>query len=150
MRRREHWLHLEAPRSVHHKSESADNKPGGTRECQRHAWEHLELQQSSLGKTRSSFRILLVHLEIIATTYRSTIFITCVFSLYSHLCIYIATHLHTVYLEWLQVVLESNSRCAWRWQLSELRETLCGRDWVSLEMHLEEVIASVWSYTWRP
>jgi hypothetical protein len=29
-----------------------------------------------------------------------------------YLCIYIATHLHTVYLDWLQAVLESNSRCA--------------------------------------
>jgi hypothetical protein len=56
--------------------------------------------------------MLLVRQEIIATTYHSTIFKTDVFSLYSHLCIYIATHLHTVYLDWLQVVLESNSRCA--------------------------------------
>jgi len=29
-----------------------------------------------------------------------------------YLCTYIATHLHTVYLDWLQAVLESNSRCA--------------------------------------
>jgi hypothetical protein len=55
---------------------------------------------------------LQVCLEIIATTYRSTIFKTHVFSLYSHLCIYIATHLHTVYLDWLQAVLETNSRSA--------------------------------------
>jgi len=52
--------------------------------------------------------MLLVRQEIIAT----------VFNLYSHrciyafmyLCIYIATHLHTVYLDWLQAVLESNLR----------------------------------------
>jgi hypothetical protein len=56
--------------------------------------------------------MLLVRLEIIATTYRSTIFKTHVFSFYSHLYIYIATHLHTVYLDWLQAVVESNSRCA--------------------------------------
>ena len=29
-----------------------------------------------------------------------------------YLCIYIATHLHTVYLNWVQAVLESISRCA--------------------------------------
>ena len=38
---------------------------------------------------------LQVRLEIIATTYYSTIFETHVFSLYSHLCINIATHLHS-------------------------------------------------------
>jgi len=59
-----------------------------------------------VGKTTSSLGTLLVRLEIIATTYRSTIFKTHVFSLYPHLCIYIATHLHTVYLDWLQAVLE--------------------------------------------
>jgi len=56
--------------------------------------------------------MLLVRLEIIATTYHSTIINTHVFSLYSHLCIYIATHLHTVHQDWLQAVLESNSKCA--------------------------------------
>ena len=38
----------------------------------------------------ASFEMLLVHLEIIATTYRSTIFKTYEFSLYSHLCIYVS------------------------------------------------------------
>ena len=77
-------------------------------ECRRPAsvrrrlvWEHLQLLQSILGKS-SSFGTLLVRLEIVATTYRSTIFKTHVFSLYSHLYIDIATHLHTVYLDWLQ------------------------------------------------
>jgi hypothetical protein len=65
--------------------------------------------------------MLLVHLGIIATTYRSTIFKTHVFSLYAHLCIYVAIQLltrytvcrlHTVYLDWLQAAIESNSRCA--------------------------------------
>jgi len=90
---------------------------------------HLGAPATSLGAPRitveqsgktSSLGTLLVRLEIIATTYRSTIFKTHVFSLYSHLCIYvsmylciyIATHLHTVYLDWLQAVLERNSRCA--------------------------------------
>jgi len=64
--------------------------------------------------------MLQAHLEIIATTYHATIVKIHVLRLYSHLfiyvsmylCIYIVTHLHTIYLEWLQVVLESNSRCA--------------------------------------
>ena len=61
----------------------------------------------------SSLGTLLVRLEIIATTYHSTSFKTQVFSLYSHLSIHIATHLHAVYLDWLQVAeLESNSKCA--------------------------------------
>jgi len=38
----------------------------------------------------ASLDMLRVHLEIIATTYRSTIFKTYAFSLYSHLCIYIS------------------------------------------------------------
>ena len=97
---------------------SADDKPGSTRECweqtwerRRPVWEHLESQQSSLGKATSSWATLQVRLDIIATTYHSTIFKTHVFSLYSHLCIYIVTHLHTVYLDCLQAVLESNLRC---------------------------------------
>ena len=97
---------------------SANDKPGSawerqrqTWERRRHVWEHLESQWSSLGKTTSSLGTLLVRLEIIATTYRSTISKTHVFSLNSHLYIYIATHLHTVYLDRLQAVLDCNSRC---------------------------------------
>jgi hypothetical protein len=39
---------------------------------------------------------------------------SCIQSVFSsmYLCIYIATPLHTVYLDWLQAVLESCSRCA--------------------------------------
>jgi len=37
----------------------------------------------------SSLAMLPVHLEIIATTYCSTIFKTYAFRLYSHLCIYV-------------------------------------------------------------
>jgi len=111
-------------------------------------WEHGESQWSNLRKT--SLGTLLVRLEIIATTHRSTIFKTHVFSLYSHLCIYIATHLHTVYLDWLQAVLEGNSRCAWKWWLTELRHTLRGRHRASLEIHFEAVIKRVWRCTLRP
>ena len=64
------------------------------------------------GKTTSSLGTLLVPLEIIATTYHSTRFKPHVFSLYSHLSIYVATHPQTVYRYWLQAVLEWNSRSA--------------------------------------
>jgi len=66
-----------------------------------------------------------------------------------YLCIYIATNLHTVYLDCLQAVLESNSRCAWKWGSTELRDTLRGHDQVSLEMHLEAVIVCIWRYSWK-
>jgi len=78
-----------------------------------------------------------VHLEIIATTYCLTIIKTDVFSLHSYRCINIATHLHWVYLDWLQAEFESNSRCTWRWQSCELHNTL------------EIVIEWVWRWTWR-
>ena len=66
-----------------------------------------------------------------------------------YLCTYIATHLHTVYLGWLQAVFERNSRCAWRWWWSELRDTLQGRDRASMEMHLEAEIEWTQRCTWR-
>ena len=90
--------------------------------------------------------MLLVWQEIIATTYRSTICKTHIFSLYSHQCIYIVTHLHTVYLDGLQAVLDSNSRCAWQWRSCELSDTLCSHDWASLEIYLVAMIVQ----TWRP
>jgi hypothetical protein len=101
------------------------------------------------------FGNLQVRLEIIATTYHSMIVQTHVFRLYYHLCIYISmylciditTHLHRIYLNWLQAVLVSNWRCAWKWWFSELRDTLWCHDWASLEMHLQEVIEHIWSYT---
>jgi len=67
-----------------------------------------------------------------------------------YLCIYIATYLHTVYLDWQHAVIVSNTRCAWRWRLRELRDTLGGRDRVSWEMHFEAMIERVWRCTWRP
>jgi len=57
-----------------------------------------------------------------------------------YLCIYIATDLYTVYLDWLHAVIVSNSRCAWRWPSSELRDTLQGYDRARLEMQLETEI----------
>jgi len=77
--------------SAGYKTGSADDKPGSTWERRRqtwerrrHVWEHLE-SQSCIQFVFSSM----------------------------YLCIYIATHQHTLYLDWLQAVLESNSRCAW-------------------------------------
>jgi len=106
-------------------------------------WEHLGAPKTSLGAPTTSLGVLMtsldaptslgapritveqsgkasslgplpVHLEIIATTHRSTIFETHVFSMYSHLCIYIATPLDMVYLNWLQALLESNARFTWK------------------------------------
>jgi len=67
-----------------------------------------------------------------------------------YLCIYIATHLHTVYLDWLQAAIESNLWWAWKRGSSELRDTLEGRDRASVEMDLEAVVERIWRYTWRP
>ena len=67
-----------------------------------------------------------------------------------YLCIYIATNQQTVYLDWLQAVLESNSRCARKWRLSELRDALGGRDRVSLEMHWQAEVKWTDRCTWRP
>ena len=61
-----------------------------------------------------------------------------------YLCIYIVTHLHTVYLNWLQAVFESNSRGDWTWWLSEHRDTLRGIDPARLEVHLAATIARTW------
>jgi len=66
-----------------------------------------------------------------------------------HLCIHIATHLHTVYLDWLQAVPESSSRCTWKWWLREFRDSLWGCDRGSLKMDLEAVIPTIWRYTWK-
>jgi hypothetical protein len=60
-----------------------------------------------------------------------------------YLCIYIATHLHMVNLDWQQAVLESNSGRACKLQSSELRDTLRRSDQVSLDMHLEVVLANM-------
>ena len=75
---------------------------------------------------------------------------TPVFGLYSDLWIYTGTDLQTVYQDWLQAVLDSNSRWAWKWRSSELRVTHRHRDWATLEMHMEVVIGWMWWYTWRP
>jgi len=60
-----------------------------------------------------------------------------------YLCIYIATHLHTVYLDWLQTVLESNSSCGWKLRSSKLWGTPRGRNRAILEMHCTRPWSSV-------
>jgi len=75
-----------------------------------------------------------VRLEIIATTYRSTIFKTHVFSLYSHLCIYVSMYLyrypstHGISGLWLQAVLRA------------IRGAPENDDRVNSEIHSEAVI----------
>jgi len=67
-----------------------------------------------------------------------------------YLCIYIATYLHTVYLDWQHAVIESRWRCARRWRSSELRDTLRGRDGPSVEMQLETEIERTRRCTEKP
>jgi len=145
------WEHVGAPGRTF-------GAPGSTWECRRQVGEHLESQWSSLEKTTLSLGILLVCLEIIATTYCSTIVKTHEFNLYSYRYIYVsnclflsrATHLDMLYLDGLQVVLESDLWCTWKWRLSELRDTLQSHDQASLEMCLEVVKKLIWRFTWRP
>jgi hypothetical protein len=105
------WVHLGASGSAGLKPGSAGNKPGsggnkpgvpnnkpGSILVDRrkiwarlpHGSEHIELHESSHGKI-SSFETALWGLIIIATSYQWTTFKTHVCSLYSHLCINIAT-----------------------------------------------------------
>ena len=72
-------------------------KPFTQRLAMLNAWRWL-----CLSPAAASLGMQLVRLEIIATTYGSTIFKTYAFSLYSHLCIYIATYLHLRY-PWISV-----------------------------------------------
>jgi len=94
--------------------------------------------------------MLLVHAENVGTTYQSTMFKTHVFCIYYLLCIDNAIHLCTVYLDWLQAVSESNSRCTCGWWWSVLRDTHGGYYWVNVEMHLEADIEWTVKCTWRP
>jgi len=78
-----------------------------------------------------------------------------------YLCICIATHLHTVYLDWLQAVLEKQFEvrlkmmmgwtqgCTPRLWSSELRDALRGCDWASSMVHLEGEIEWTQRCTWR-
>jgi len=82
-------VHLAVPGSTDDKSGCADDKiraPATSLGAP-------QITVEQFGKTSSSLGTLLVRLEIIATTYRSTIDKTQVFSLYSHLCIYVSMYL---------------------------------------------------------
>jgi len=121
-----------------------DDKPGSSWECWRqtwerwrHVWEHLE-SQSCIQFVFSSM----------------------------YLCIYIATHLHTLYLDWLRsaeyilpVTLSTSvtpvspynrRRSLNIYSIERVWDALGDGDWVNSEMHLEAVIEWVWSCTWRP
>ena len=113
-----------------------DNKPGSTWERRRHVWEHLE-SQSCIQFVFSSM----------------------------YLCIYIATLLHTLYLDWLRsaeyilpVTLSTsitpvspyNRRRSLKICLIErVWDALGDGDRVNSEMHLEAVIVRDWTSTWR-
>ena len=64
--------------------------------------------------------------------------------------VYSYPYTHGISVLWLQTVLQSNSRCTWKWQSSELSDTLRGHDRVSLGKDLEAVIERFWRFTWRP
>jgi len=154
--------------------------PGSTWERQRHAWEcrwqlweHLGPPATNLGAPATSLGAPPTRVE---QSGKSNIFFgnaaaapgnhsyylsfnnfqnSCIrFVFWSmYLCIYIGTHLPTVHLDRLQAELESNSRCAWKWPSSELKDTLWGRDRVSLDMHLwrpwsRELRDALWGCDW--
>jgi len=50
----------------------------------------------------------------------------------------------------MEAMIERVWRCTWRLGLSELRDTLGGRDRASLEMHWDAMIEWVWRCTLRP
>jgi len=115
---------------------AVNDKPGSTWGGRRHVWEHLELQ-------------------------------SCIHFVFSsmYVCIYIATHLHMLYLDWLRsaeyilpVTLSTsvtpvspyNRRRSLKIYLIErVWDALGDRDWVNSEMHLEAVMEPVWRCTWR-
>jgi hypothetical protein len=117
---------------------SANNKPGSswerrqqTLECWRQVWEHLESQWSRLGKTTSSLGTALVGQQIIDTTYCSSISITDVLSLYSHLCMYVSIEL-PIYTGYI--------RTGFRRCLRAIRVTPENDDLLNSEIHSEAVI----------
>jgi len=89
----------------------------------------ITVEQS--GNTTSSLGMLLVHLEIIATTYCSMIFKTHEFSLYSHLCIYVSIWL-PIYTRYIST---GCRRCR-----RAIRDTSENEDRVNSEIHSEAVI----------
>jgi len=119
--------------------------------------------------------MLLVHLEIIATTYCSTIFKTHVCSLYSTQCIYVTMQL-PIYTGYIctgsrrcfgairgvsehddrvnseihsEALDEPDRRCTGRPRSSVLRDAFGGLDLGSLQIDLQARIERIWWCTWR-
>ena len=117
-------------------------------------WEHMGSLATSLGapqitaekcaKNTIFFGDAAGAPGMIATTYCSTIVKTHVFSLYSHLCIYVSmylciyigTHLHTICLDTQQAV-----------RLTAIGVAHENADQVNSEIHSEAVNARVWRCT---
>jgi len=101
--------------------------------CRQETWGNMGMPVTSLGTPRITSEQLGCNIFFANTaavpqnhSYFSLFnnFKTHVFNLYSHLWIHIATHVHTVYLDRLLPVLESNWRCARQWGWNELTDTL--------------------------
>jgi len=136
---------------------SADEKPGSAWECRRHTWERWrhtserrrhtwERRRHTWERRRHTWERRRHTWERWQHTWERQRHVwdhlesqSCIQFVFSsmYLSINIATHLHTLYLDCLRAVLDSNSRSAWKWWWSELRQILRGRDWASLEMLLE-------------
>ena len=67
-----------------------------------------------------------------------------------YLCIYIATYLHTVYLDWQQAVIVLRYPCISVHPLSLIHDALRGCDCASWELHLEAEIEWTQRCTGRP
>jgi len=66
------------------------------------------------------------------------------------LCIYIATYLHTVYLDWQHAVIVLRYPCITVPPPSLINDVLGGCDWASWELHLEAEIEWTQRWTGRP
>jgi len=102
----------------------------------RQAWEHLGAPATCLGAPR-----ITVMYSVCILIYVSM-----------YLCIYIATHLHTLYLDWLrsaEYILPVTLSTSVTPLIERVWDALGDGDWVNSEMHLEAVIERVWRCTWR-
>jgi len=119
----------------------------------RQAWEHLGAPATNLGAPatclgapRSTVMYsvcILIYVSMYQYSYPSTHAIS---GLAAVCRIY--TPRHPVHLRY--PFDRACLRCTWRRRLSELRDAPGGRDWPSLEMHLETEIEWTQKCTWRP
>jgi len=113
-------------------AEAVYTTPGNRRQ----GWEHLAAPATCLGAPR--------------ITVMDSVCILIYVSMY--LCIYIATHLHTQYLDWLrsaEYILPFTLSTSVTPLIERVWDALGDGDWVNSEMHLEAVIERVWRCTWR-